>query len=69
MLDNKIAHVNNALKDYTRPSQLLPNQSVSNGKNENDTKTLDFEYVSIDNSGDSTFRQYVPMSSKWKKGR
>ena len=74
-LDKKnSSHVNNALaKGYTSVSNQKTSyltSSVNNGKNENDTEILDFEYAfPIDkSSGDSTFRQYAPMSSpngKW----
>ena len=78
VLDNKnSSHVNNALeKDYTSISSQTSylTSSVSNGKIENDTETLDFEFAfPIDkSSGDSTFRQYAPMSSpngKWDDER
>ena len=66
--------MSNALdKGYTSISSQKTSyltSSVNNGKNENDTETLDFEYVfPIDkSSGDSTFRQYAPMSSQMENG-
>ena len=48
--------------------------TVQNGKNENNTEILDFEYIfPIDkSSGDDTFRQYAPISApdgQWDQER
>ena len=63
------AHIDSVIdKSYAQHASgltLYRTSSVANGKNENDTEILDFEYVfPIDHStGDTTHRQYAPLSS------
>ena len=55
----------NSYAEFSSNKTAYRTSSISNGKNENDTEILDFEYLfPIDSSnGDTTYRQYAPMSS------
>ena len=66
---NTSAHINSVNdKSYAQHANgetLYRTSTVANGKNENNTEILDFEYVfPVDHStGDPTHRQYAPLSS------